>query len=161
MTYRERLWTFPRGLISGPQFLLVLNFLYKNKVRNVIYRKVSKGEFSHILGCQCKKPPPPPKSLKTNQPTPPKHKPSHPSIVFLGLLLGSCLFIIHNRSLNMNWHYSSLVRERMFFFLIFISMTLTTIMQHSFGGQGEATATHIFAPQGFYKNWFNSMNAWM
>lgn len=27
----ERLWTLPRGLISGPHFLLVLNFLCKTK----------------------------------------------------------------------------------------------------------------------------------
>lgn len=57
MSNWERLWTLPRGLISGPQLLLVLNFLYKNKVRNTIYRRVSicKEKLSSILGYQCKK----------------------------------------------------------------------------------------------------------
>lgn len=68
----ERLWTLPRGLISGPQLLLVLNFLYKNKVRNTIYRRVCKEWLSSILSCQCKKTtkPPPPKnqSNKNSQP---------------------------------------------------------------------------------------------
>lgn len=65
MPNRERLWTLPRGLISGSQLLLVLNFLYKNKVRNTFYRRVSicKETLSSILGCQCK---------KTTKPLPPK-----------------------------------------------------------------------------------------
>jgi len=95
MSDGERLWTLPRRLISGTQFLLVLNFLYKNKVRNIIYRQVSicRGELSHILGCKKIKNP-----LKTN-----KKPPNHPPFDgFLRITLGSFIFITQNLSLNLN-----------------------------------------------------------